>query len=67
VAAVVAARCIHSHKRWWSFETKNPKPSPGSLVSGAPMETGVEDDEGRWYGGVYEVVVAAHCIHSCER
>jgi hypothetical protein len=43
------------------FGTKNPKPSPGGSVSGAPMETGVGDDKGRLYGGVYEMVAAAAC------
>ena len=35
---------------------KNPKPSRWGLISGAPLETAVENDGRRWWGGVYEVV-----------
>ena len=36
-------------------------------VSGAPWETAVEGDGGRWWGGVDEVVAAARCcVRQCK-
>ena len=37
---------------------------PLGSVSGAPLETAVRGEGGRWWGGAYEVVVAAG---SCVR
>jgi hypothetical protein len=36
---------------------ESPKPSHWGLVTGAPLETAVGGDGGRWYGGGYEVAV----------
>jgi hypothetical protein len=43
---------------------KSPKLSHWGLVSGVPLETAVEGDVGRWWGGLYEVVMVVRVVHS---
>ena len=38
---------------------KNPKPRRWGSISGAPLETALESDGGRWWGGVYAVATAS--------
>jgi hypothetical protein len=56
---------IVRRRRGWA---KNPKPRVCDSVSGAPCETAVWDDAGRWWVQVNDMeAVGGHCVCASQR
>jgi hypothetical protein len=66
VAAVVGC-CVRKRKAGGGLGAKHRKNERNSSVLGAPCETAVEGDGGRWWCGVGKlVVVVGLCVRKCE-
>jgi hypothetical protein len=66
VVVVVGPR-IHKHEAQEGAGVKNHKTERDGSISGAPCETTVDGDGGRWWGGINEVVmVVGPHIRKCE-
>jgi hypothetical protein len=65
--AVVGRGCVRKHEAGEGLRTEYLKSSCWGSISGAPLEMGVENGVGRWYGGADEVVVVVgYCVRKRE-